>query len=238
MVKPSQPKGIKPKADLPEISVDTGDSGMAGKKLIIVNAVITALICFLFIGSNYFIVNNVISSNVSKIALNSAGAEGDEQGSGEETGEEAAPERGIILDLGEFILNLSDPNSKRYLKVNVALELSRAASDPPLEEGKGGGGSSISAKGGGGSGVSGHGGGGNEGAKKANPLEIIQAEMEQYKPAIRDAIISVLSSKTAEELASLSGKELAKEQIKAAVDPLFGGEREVMRVSFGTFIIQ
>ena len=224
MVKPSQPKGIKPKADLPEISVDTGDSGMAGKKLIIVNAVITALICFLFIGSNYFIVNNVISSNVSKIALNSGSA----VENGEENAEEAAPERGIILDLGEFILNLSDPNSKRYLKVNVALELSRAASDPSSEKGHGGGGSSIS----------GHGGGGNAGAAKVDPLALIQAEMEQYKPAIRDAIISVLSSKTAEELASLSGKELAKEQIKAAVDPLFGGEREVMRVSFGTFIIQ
>lgn len=224
MVKPSQPKGIKPKADLPEMSVEIMDTGggMDGKKLIIVNAVITVLICFLFIGSNYFIVNNVITGSVSKISLNSENAEAtDEEASAE------APERGIILDLGEFILNLSDPNSKRYLKVNVALELSRAASDPVLE-----------GTGGGGSGVSGHGGGGNEGAKKANPLEIIQAEMEQYKPAIRDAVISVLSSKTAEELSSLSGKELAKEQIKAAVDPLFGGEREVLRVSFGTFIIQ
>lgn len=224
MVKPSQPKGIKPKADLPEMPVEiinTG-GGMDGKKLIIVNAVITVLICFLFIGSNYFIVNNVVTGSVSKISLNSENAEAtDEEASAE------APERGIILDLGEFILNLSDPNSKRYLKVNVALELSKAASDPVLE-----------GTGGGGSGVSGHGGSGNEGAKKANPLEIIQAEMEQYKPAIRDAVISVLSSKTAEELSSLSGKELAKEQIKAAVDPLFGGEREVLRVSFGTFIIQ
>jgi flagellar protein FliL len=227
MVKPSQPKGIKPKADLPEIAVESGSStNMDGKKLIIVNAVITALICFLFIGSNYFIVNSVISSSVSKIAANSGSADSSGDGSSDETAD-APPERGVILDLGEFILNLSDPNSKRYLKVNVALELSRAASDPPLDEGKGGGGSSVS----------GHGGGG-EGAKVASPLEIIQAEMEQYKPAIRDAIISVLSSKTAEELSSLSGKELAKEQIKAAVDPLFGGEREVMRVSFGTFIIQ
>jgi len=225
MVKPSQPKGIKPKADLPEIAIDSGDSGgMAGKKLVIVNAVITVLICFLFIGSNYFIVNGVINSSISKIAAN-PGNSGDS--GGDQTADEAPPERGIILDLGEFILNLSDPNSKRYLKVNVALELSKAATDPPIDEGHGGGGS----------GVSGHGGGG-EGAKGPSPLEIIQAEMEQYKPAIRDAIISVLSSKTAEELSSLSGKELAKEQIKAAVDPLFGGEREVMRVSFGTFIIQ
>ncbi len=222
MVRPSQPKGIKPKADIPEISVEPIDAGVGGKKLIIVNAVITALICFLFIGSNYFIVNNVITTAVSKIATGTEQASEDEEQS-----EEAAPERGIILDLGEFILNLSDPNSKRYLKVNVALELSRAAADPPLQ-GHGGSGNNVS----------GHGGGGNHGAAAPNPLEVIQKEMEQYKPAIRDAIISVLSSKTPEELASLSGKELAKEQIKAAVDPLFHGEREVMRVSFGTFIIQ
>ena len=226
MVKPSQPKGIKPKADLPEISVESSDSGLSGKKLVIMNAAITALICFLFIGSNYLIVSSIISSTVGKIASSQSTATDSGDGSSDQTADAAPPERGIILDLGEFILNLSDPNSKRYLKVNVALELSRASTDP-----------AIDGTGGGGSNVSGHGGGGEE-AKKSNPLEAIQAEMEQYKPSIRDAIISVLSSKTAEELSSLSGKELAKEQIKAAVDPLFGGEREVMRVSFGTFIIQ
>lgn len=224
MVKPSQPKGIKPKADIPEVIGETGDSGgFAGKKLIIVNAVITVLICLLFIGSNYLIVQGVINKSVSEIAANLSNGDNGGDNSGDQASEEP-PEKGIILDLGEFILNLSDPNSKRYLKVNVALELSRAATDPPLDEKSGGGGST------------GHGGGGE--GEKVSPLEIIQKEMEQYKPAIRDAVISVLSSKTAEELSSLSGKELAKEQIKAAVDPLFGGEREVLRVSFGTFIIQ
>jgi len=226
MVKPSQPKGIKPKADLPELPGDSGDSVLAGKKLIIVNTVITVVICLVFVGSNFFIVNGVVNSAISKIAAGPAGADSNADGSGDQSTADAPPERGIILDLGEFVLNLSDPNSKRYLKVNVALEISRASTDP-----------AIAGTGAGGSGISGHGGGGGE-EKAADPLEVIQKEMEQYKPAIRDAIISVLSSKTAEELSSLSGKELAKEQIKAAVDPLFSGEREVMRVSFGTFIIQ
>jgi flagellar FliL protein len=224
MVKPSQPKGIKPKAEISESIGEVSGGDFGGKKLIIVNAVITVLICFLFIGSNFLIVQGVVNKAVSHIATNPDGEAEGEEGAAE--GEETAPERGIILDLGEFILNLSDPNSKRYLKVNVALELSRAETDPPLEEKHGG------------SGSAGHGGSGNAGAAKVDPLAEIQKEMEQYKPAIRDAVISVLSSKTSEELASLSGKELAKEQIKAAVDPLFGGEREVLRVSFGTFIIQ
>ena len=38
-------------------------------------------------------------------------------------------ERGIILDLGEFILNLSDPDVRKFLKVNVAIELSKKESD-------------------------------------------------------------------------------------------------------------
>lgn len=224
MVKPSQPKGIKPKADVPDAAgAEASGAGIDVKKLIIINTVVTVLVCFLFIGSNYLIVQGIVKNSMSQIS--SIGAEGAEEGSGEESASEAPPERGIILDLGEFILNLSDPNSKRYLKVNVALELSKAASDPNLEAGGSG---SIG---------SGAGGGHGEGAK-VDPLELIQQEMEQYKPAIRDAIISVLSSKTSEELASLSGKELAKEQIKSAVDPIFAGEREVMRVSFGTFIIQ
>jgi flagellar FliL protein len=203
---------------MPDIAISSGDTDMADKKLIIINAVITVLICALFIGSNYFIVNKVINSSMSKIADNLGNADGGTDNGTDQAGEDVTPEKGVILDLGEFILNLSDPSSKRYLKVNVALELSRASTDPPLDSPK----------------ESGHGGEG----KATSPLEAIQAEMEQYKPAIRDAVISVLSSKTPEELASLSGKDLAKEQIKSAVNPLFSEEREVLRVSFGTFIIQ
>ena len=62
--------------------------------------------------------------------------------------------------------------------------------------------------------------------------------MSQFKPAIRDAVITTLSSKTSNELATVPGKELAKEQIAEAVDAIFNGEREVMRVSFGQFIMQ
>ena len=62
--------------------------------------------------------------------------------------------------------------------------------------------------------------------------------MEQYKPAIRDAVITVLTSKTSDELATTAGKELAKQQIAESVNGIFDGEREVIRVSFGQFIMQ
>ena len=69
-------------------------------------------------------------------------------------------------------------------------------------------------------------------------MEAIQKEMNQYKPAIRDAVITNLSSKTSTELATAAGKELAKEQITNDINSILGGEREVLRVSFGQFIIQ
>ena len=215
MVKPTQPKGIKPKAELTETSDNEGSTALSGQKLIIIITLLTIIICILFIGGNYFIINTIFDSKMSSFIKQTAHEE--EEG---EEGDYERPQKGIILDLGEFILNLSNSDAKRYLKVNVALELSRADHDPDL--------SAHSDDGGHG----GHGGGGED------PVKLIEAEMNQYKPAIRDAIISVLSSKTTEELSSLAGKELSKEQITEAINPLFMGEREIIRVSFGTFIIQ
>jgi len=216
MVRPTKPKELKPKAEVKPESQGGSGGGINDVKLIAINTVITLLICGLFIASNYFIVQNSLNTVVKQIATSSGGGEeGADAASG--GGEGDAVERGMIVDLGEFILNLSDPKIKRYLKINVAIELSRKDTDPKPGESSGGGG---------------HG----EGA--VDPMKAIAAEMDQYKPAIRDSVISTLSSKTAEELSSVAGKELAKEQIKEAVDAILAGDREVLRVSFGNFIIQ
>ncbi|MBQ8475518.1 flagellar basal body-associated FliL family protein, partial [bacterium] len=137
---------------------------------------------------------------------------------GDEEGDEAK-EEGVLLDLGDFVLNLADVSARRYLKVGVAMELSKteaeiAAANAPVKS-------------------SGHGEGGG-----FDPSAAIIAEMERYKPAIRDAVISVLSNKTSDELSTPTGKEIAKEEILEMVNSIFEGEREVMRVSFGQFIIQ
>ena len=131
-------------------------------------------------------------------------------------------QKGIIVDLGDFILNLCDEAQKKYLKVNVAIEVTQKEGDFPKE---------VEAP---------KSGGHGHGAAPApvDPMEAIQKEMNQYKPAIRDAVITNLSSKTSAELASAAGKELAKEQIANDINSILAGEREVLRVSFGQFIIQ
>ena len=137
--------------------------------------------------------------------------------SGDEEEDEAKQE-GVLMDLGDFILNLADVGSRRYLKVGVAIELSKTEAEVAL--------TSAPQK------ASGH------GESAADPAAQILAEMERYKPAIRDAVISVLSNKTSDELSSPTGKEIAKEEILEMVNGIFEGQREVMRVSFGQFVIQ
>ena len=122
--------------------------------------------------------------------------------------------------MGDFVLNLADENQRRYLKTNIALEISQAeAEEPTAEEPK----------------KEGEKGGEGEAAPSQTGLE---KKLAEYKPAIRDAVITNLSSKTAVELSTAAGKELAKEQIMAAVNGILAGQNEVLRVSFGQFIIQ
>jgi len=180
--------------------------------------VIIASIVIMFIVSiiiNYVVVENIITQKLTTLQLNT-------EELAEEDGDSDEVQKGIIVDLGDFILNLCDENAKKYLKVNVAIEVSKKDTDFPKEEAKSGGG--------------GHGHG--EAAPAADPMAAIQAEMNQYKPAIRDAVITNLSSKTSAELSTAAGKELAKEQITNDINSILGGDREVLRVSFGQFIIQ
>ena len=165
---------------------------------------------------NYVVVENIITQKLGNLQLNTEEIAEDE-------GDEDEIQKGIIVDLGDFILNLCDENAKKYLKVNVAIEVSKKDTDFPKEE--------PAAKGG-------HGGHGEAAPAPADPLAAIQAEMNQYKPAIRDAVITNLSSKTSAELSTAAGKELSKEQIKNDINSILSGEREVLRVSFGQFIIQ
>lgn len=183
-------------------------------KFLIMTLASIVIMFIVFAGVNYIIMENLISQKISALPTS--------QEELDESGDEDEVQKGIIVDLGDFILNLCDESQKKYLKVNVALEVTKKDTDFPEQ---------VETKGGG------HGGHG-EAAAPVDPMEAIQKEMNQYKPAIRDAIITNLSSKTSSELATAAGKELAKEQITNDINSILGGEREVIRVSFGQFIIQ
>lgn len=220
MAKPNQPKDIKPKAEKeegassePKIQIDSN------MKVILINLVTTVLICVLFLSVSYVMQASLLNSKFSQTntATTSDGTDTTADATGDDTSE---AQHGIIVDLGDFILNLSDVSPRKYLKVQVAIEVSAKPSDAAAAAPKKGG----------------HEGGeGGAAAASTNPLE---AEIAQYKPALRDAIITNLSSKSSAELSTTAGKELAKDQITEAVNGIFAGDREVIRVSFGEFIIQ
>lgn len=221
MGKPDQPKDIKPKTEGEAAAPKAKGTGAPiddNMKVIIINLVTTVLICVLFLSVSYVLQSSLLDAKLAKVTTASAEGEVAAEGEGEEGGD-TENQKGFIVDLGDFILNLSDVAPRKYLKVNVALELSSKPEDAVVEAPK----------------KEGHGGGEGGGGAAASPLE---AEMAQYKPAMRDAIITNLSSKTAAELSTAAGKELAKEQITESVNSIFAGEREVLRVSFGQFIIQ
>ena len=212
MAKPNQPRDMKPQGD-EKVQTSSSGGGSLGR-IVSINIITTIVICIIIFVVNFLTVQK-FSSKLDQI---SAGSTNSEE-SGEITG---AVERGLIVDMGEFTMNLADVNPRRYLKVNVALELSKTDLDR----------ATLNAK------PESSGGHGHGASEPVNPMITIEEEMGQFKPAIRDAIITTLSSKTSDELATVPGKELAKEQIAEAVDAIFNGEREVMRVSFGQFIMQ
>ena len=185
-------------------------------KYLIISLVSTAILCVVFAGVNYLVMENLLSQKISTISVSQEELE-------EDAGSEDEIQRGIIVDLGDFILNLCDEAQKKYLKVNVAIEVSQKDTDFPKEE------EQPKSSGGHGHGAA---------PAPVDPMEAIQKEMNQFKPAIRDAVITNLSSKTSAELASAAGKELAKEQISNDINSILAGEREVLRVSYGQFIIQ
>lgn len=208
MAKPTQAKE-------PENKEKAAAAG-GGTSSILINVITTTIVCIIFIGVNYFLQSNLLTTQLKSVT-----AEQTEEDSLEQLDK---PEKGIVLDLGDFTMNLSDIEPRRYLKANVAVEITNpepsADAEPQKESG-------------------GHGGGhGGHGAPAPDPKAELIAEMEQYKPAIRDAVIMVLTSKTSDELATTAGKELAKQQIAEAVNGIFDGEREVIRISFGQFIMQ
>ncbi len=202
MAKPTQVK---------EPEIKDKDSKTGGGSSILINIITTTIVCIIFIGVNYFLQSNLLTTQLQNVTADQS-----------ETSEEQLdkPEKGIVLDLGDFTMNLSDIDPRRYLKANVAIEITNPEPSAQIEEDKKSGG---------------HGG---HGETAPDPKAAIVAEMEQYKPAIRDAVITVLTSKTSDELSTTAGKELAKQQIAESVNGIFDGEREVIRVSFGQFIMQ
>ncbi|WP_456401281.1 flagellar basal body-associated FliL family protein [Persephonella sp.] len=99
---------------------------------------------------------------------------------------------GIMFEVGTFIVNLSDKDADRFLKVTIILEIEN---------------------------------------------EQVKMEVEKRLPQIKDAITTLLFTKTSRELKTAEGIELLKEEIIKRVNAILplGG---VKNVYFTDFVIQ
>ncbi|MBU1666628.1 MAG: flagellar basal body-associated FliL family protein [Gammaproteobacteria bacterium] len=69
----------------------------------------------------------------------------------------------------------------------------------------------------------------------------VQGKIKARMPEVRDALIRLLSSKTAEELAQLEGKDKLAQEVQKAVNDVLGVKKKskgVKKVLFAAFIIQ
>ena len=111
-----------------------GNNGQQDFTKFLILTISSIVIMFVvFAGVNYVVMENLITQKIG--SLNTSQEE-----LGEEGGDEDQIQKGIIVDLGDFILNLCDESQKKYLKVNVAIEVTKKDTDfPEAEPAKGGG---------------------------------------------------------------------------------------------------
>ncbi|MBZ0156342.1 MAG: flagellar basal body-associated FliL family protein [Alphaproteobacteria bacterium] len=117
---------------------------------------------------------------------------GGEKAQKKESAEEAKKEDGVMVALDPFVVNLSDNNGNRFLKVTMQLEVA----GPALME-----------------------------------------KAKNKNPQIRDAIITLLTSKTSDLLMSPEGKLQLKDEVNIMANQILGNN-SVKNVYLTDFVMQ
>lgn len=143
--------------------------------------------------------------------------------------EQAPAEKETVYEHAEletFIVNLSENSS--FLKVRILLEY-----DPAILAKYDGSGGAEGAEGGG------EGGGHGSGGAAAADAGGLPAVLKKREPMMRDAIIRVLSTKSADDVLSGDGKERLKEELVEAINEAVGlDEGPIVGIYFLEFIVQ
>jgi len=127
-------------------------------------------------------------------------------------------------EMDVFIVNLSESTS--FLKVRMLLEY-----DPEVIARHSG----AHAEGGGAA----YGGGGGGGGKKEEGPGAMPEALKARSPMIRDAVIRVVSSKRAQDVLTVQGKDTLKQELIEAINEAIGMEESpVVNLYFVEFIIQ
>jgi flagellar protein FliL len=124
------------------------------------------------------------------------------------------PGEGIMIDTGTKIINLAEPGGRRYIRINVVLEFVPPAEDPtakPAAEG--------------------------EGAAVDPVVETFTNSINAKLPMINDTVITLLSSKSFDELYTTEGKEKLRLEILDDVQSMLPADK-ILGVYFTEFVVE
>ncbi len=131
------------------------------------------------------------------------------------------PEPGLFYPVSDRVVNLAGPPGVRnYARIELSFEF-----EPPAD-------------------AKGHakkdaGGGGHGAPASAEPaLDPALEPVAARKVQIDDAVLRIISSKTAEEITSAEGKEALKAELMEAVDTLLGGKPSIIGVYIVRLVVQ
>lgn len=119
------------------------------------------------------------------------------------------PGEGVLFDVGTKVINLADPGGRRYLKVGIVLEF--APHDTAWY--------SMATE------------------QRAELQALFETEMGSKQPVIEDLVISIISSKSFEQVYTLEGKEGLRQEIINRINQLLPTQL-VMYVYFNEFVVQ
>lgn len=119
------------------------------------------------------------------------------------------PGEGVLFDVGTKVINLADPGGRRYLKVGIVLEF--APHDTAWY--------SMASE------------------QRAELQALFETEMGSKQPVIEDLVISIISSKSFEQVYTLEGKEGLRQEIINRINQLLPTQL-VMYVYFNEFVVQ
>jgi flagellar FliL protein len=129
--------------------------------------------------------------------------------------EEVLPGEGIMIDTGTKIINLAEPGGRRYIRIGVVLEFVPPEEDPEAKP--------VAAEG--------------EGAAIDPLVEEFTNEVNARLPMINDTVITLLSSKSFEQLYTTEGKEALRHEIMEKIQSLMPHD-ELLGVYFTEFVVE
>ena len=119
------------------------------------------------------------------------------------------PGEGVMFDVGTKVINLADPGGRRYLKVGIFLEF--APHDTAWY--------TMATE------------------QRAELQALFETEMATKQPVIEDLVISIISSKSFEQVYTLEGKEGLRQEIINRINQMLPTQL-VMYVYFNEFVVQ